>query len=44
MTSGERKGKIYGFHCDEVELLPKAYEAQDASKRGGAETVEDESG
>ena len=24
MTSGERKGKIYGFKCDEVEVLPKA--------------------
>jgi len=39
VTSGERKGKIYGFGYDEVEILPKAYEAQIASKRGGVETV-----
>lgn len=39
VTSGERKGKIYGFGYDEVEILPKAYEAQGTSKRGGAETV-----
>jgi len=39
MTSGERKGKIYGFGYDEVEILPKVYEAQIASKRGGVETV-----
>lgn len=24
ITTGERKGKIYGFHYDEVEMLPKA--------------------
>lgn len=39
VTSGERKGKIYGFGYDEVEILPRAYEAQIASKRGGVETV-----
>ena len=39
MTSGDRKGKIYGFGYDEVEILPKAYEAQIAGKRRGAETV-----
>jgi len=39
MTSGERKGRIYGFQYDEVEALPKAYEAQVVSKRGGTETV-----
>jgi len=39
VASGERKGKIYGFGYDEVEILPKAYEAQIASKRGGVETV-----
>ena len=39
MTSGDRKGKIYGFRYDEVEILPRAYEAQIASKRGRVETV-----
>jgi len=39
ITSGERKGKIYGFRYDEVEILPKAYEVQLATKRGGTETV-----
>jgi len=39
MTSGERKGKIYSFRYDEVEILPKAYEVQLASKRRGAEIV-----
>jgi len=39
MTSGERKGKIYGVGYGEVEILPKAYEAQGTSKRGGVETV-----
>jgi len=24
ITTGERKGKVYGFHYDEVEMLPKA--------------------
>ena len=25
MTSGERRGKVYGFQYDEVEVMPKAY-------------------
>jgi len=25
ITTGERKGKVYGFHYDEVELLPKVH-------------------
>ena len=41
MTSGERKGKIYGFQYDELEVLPKAYEALEVSavREGGAERV-----
>jgi len=41
MTSGERKGKTYGFQYDEVEVLPKAYEAQYTSKdkKGGTEIL-----
>jgi len=41
MTSGKRKGKTYGFQYDEVEVLPKAYEAQYTSKdkKGGTETM-----
>ncbi|MCK4697951.1 MAG: hypothetical protein KAT53_06585, partial [Dehalococcoidia bacterium] len=25
ITTGERKGKVYGFHYDEVEVLPRAH-------------------
>ena len=32
MTSGERRGKIYGFQESEVETLSKGVEAQDVSK------------
>lgn len=32
MTSGERKGRIYGFQYNEVEILPKAYEASEEKK------------
>jgi hypothetical protein len=41
MTSGERKGKIYGFQYNEVEALPKAYEALEigAKRAGEAERV-----
>ena len=41
MTSGKRKGRIYGFQYDEVEIVPKAYEAQaiNIEKKGGTETV-----
>ncbi len=41
MTSGERKGKIYGFQYDEVEVLPKVYEALEisAERAGGAEIM-----
>ena len=31
ITSGEHKGKFYGFKYDEVEILPKVYEAKDTS-------------
>jgi hypothetical protein len=24
ISSGDRKGKIYGFHCDEIEVMPQA--------------------
>ena len=33
MLTGERKGKVYGFQYGEVEILPKAYEAQDTSNK-----------
>jgi hypothetical protein len=41
VTSGERKGKIYGFHYDEVEALPEAHEVPEtmAAKEGRAERV-----
>jgi hypothetical protein len=32
MTSGERKGRIYGFQYNEVEMLPKAYEVSEEKK------------
>jgi len=41
VTSGERQGKIYGFHYDEVEVLPKAQEVPEtvAAKEGRAERL-----
>ena len=33
ITSGEKKGKVYGFKYDEVELLPKALPAAPAKTR-----------
>ena len=33
ITSGEHKGKFYGFREDEVEILPRAYEPQDTSNK-----------
>jgi hypothetical protein len=39
MTSGRRKGRIYGFKYDEVEILPKAYEAQITKQEGEVEVV-----
>lgn len=41
MTSGERRGKIYGFQYDELEVLPEAYEARETIVReeGVAEMV-----
>ena len=41
MTSGERKGKTYGFQYDEVEMLPKVYGAQTAGSKiiGRTKTV-----
>jgi len=39
ITSGEHKGKFYGFKYDEVEILPKAYEAKDTSIKREEETM-----
>ena len=41
MASTERKGKIYGFQYDDIEVLPKVSEIQRAStiRRGSAETT-----
>jgi len=39
ITSGERAGKIYGFKYNEVEMLPKAHEAQDISKERRKDTI-----
>jgi len=33
ITSGEHKGKFYGFKYDEVEILPKAYKPQGTSNK-----------
>jgi ribosomal protein S17 len=38
MLSGERKGKIYGFQYDEVEMLPKVHEAKAATGDLGGQT------
>jgi len=35
VTSGERVGKIYGFRYNEIEILPKAYEAKVTSIERG---------
>jgi len=39
ITSGEHKGKFYGFKYDEVETLPKAYELQDTGNKKRGETM-----
>jgi len=39
ITSGEHKGKFYGFKYDEVEMLPKVYEAKDTSSEKRGETM-----
>jgi ribosomal protein S17 len=39
MLSGERKGKIYGFQYDEVEVLPKLHEAQATTCNLGGQTA-----
>ena len=39
VTSGERAGKIYGFQYDEIEILPKAYEAKDISIERGEKAM-----
>ena len=33
MPSGERKGKVYGFHYDEIEVLPKVHEVRTAGSK-----------
>jgi len=41
MTSGERKGKVYGFQHDEIEILPKVHGVRTAGSKiiGGAGSV-----
>jgi len=39
ITSGEHKGKFYGFKYDEVEILPKVYEPQGTSNKRREETM-----
>ena len=39
MTSGKYGGKIYGFKYDEVEMLPKAHEAQGISDERREEAI-----
>ncbi len=39
MLSGERKGKIYGFQYNELEMLPKIHGAQAATRNLGGQTV-----
>lgn len=41
MTSGERKGKIYGFEYDEVEVLPEAQAMQKAGVTKVVKQVEE---
>jgi len=38
MTSGRRKGKVYGFHYDEIELLPKEHDVRTAVSKAIGQT------